>query len=120
MQGYSVAAVDYAVDVLLAVAETPDQGVSEIARRLGGSKQRIFRMLRTLEARGLLVRDRNRVHDRAARRRTVRDHADAVDPEQHRTAGLVRKQIGRPICDLIHDLIRLANGEATDSIFFTI
>ena len=32
---YSVAAVDYAVDVLLAVAEMPDQGVSEIARRLG-------------------------------------------------------------------------------------
>ena len=57
MQAYSVAAVDYAVDVLLAVAEMPDQGVSEIARRLGGSKQRIFRMLRTLEARGLLVRD---------------------------------------------------------------
>jgi IclR family transcriptional regulator, KDG regulon repressor len=57
MQGYSVAAVDYAVDVLLAVAELPDQGVSEIARRLGGSKQRIFRMLRTLEARGLLARD---------------------------------------------------------------
>jgi len=57
MQSYSVAAVDYAVDVLLAVAETPDQGVSEIARRLGGSKQRIFRMLRTLEARGFLVRD---------------------------------------------------------------
>jgi DNA-binding IclR family transcriptional regulator len=57
MQSYSVAAVDHAVDVLLAVAEMPDQGVSEIARRLGGSKQRIFRMLRTLEARGLLVRD---------------------------------------------------------------
>jgi IclR family KDG regulon transcriptional repressor len=57
MQSYSVAAVDYALDVLLAVAEMPDQGVSEIARRLGGSKQRIFRMLRTLETRGLLVRD---------------------------------------------------------------
>jgi DNA-binding IclR family transcriptional regulator len=57
MQSYSVAAVDYAVDVLLAVAEMPDQGVSEIARRLGGSKQRIFRMLHTLEARGFLVRD---------------------------------------------------------------
>ncbi len=51
-KSYSIEAVDCAIDVMLAVAAEPDLGGSEIARRLGGSKQRIFRMLKTLEARG--------------------------------------------------------------------
>lgn len=56
-KSYTIEAVDCAVDVMLAVAAEPDLGGSEIARRLGGSKQRIFRMLKTLEARRIITRD---------------------------------------------------------------
>lgn len=55
-KNYRIDAVDCAIDVMLAVAAEADQGISEIARKVGGSRQRIFRMLKTLEARGLIER----------------------------------------------------------------
>jgi IclR family KDG regulon transcriptional repressor len=56
---YRIDAVECAIDVIMAVAEQPGLSISEIARRVGGNRQRIFRMLRTLEGRGLLQRGAN-------------------------------------------------------------
>jgi len=52
---YTVDAVNTAVDILMVLAEQPNIGLSEIARRTGHGKARVFRLIRTLEARGLLV-----------------------------------------------------------------
>lgn len=53
---YTVAAVDEAVRLLLLVAAQPGLGVSEIARRSGNTKGRVFRLLTTLEQRQLVSR----------------------------------------------------------------
>lgn len=54
---YTIAAVDRAMRVLEALAEKPDQGVTEIAQRLGLTKSLVFRILATLEARAYVSRD---------------------------------------------------------------
>lgn len=56
---YKIEAVDCAIDVLMAVTSEPDLSMSDIARKVGGSRQRIFRMLKTLEARGLIEKSRD-------------------------------------------------------------
>ncbi|AHF75781.1 IclR family transcriptional regulator [Sodalis praecaptivus] len=56
---YRIDAVDCALDVLMIVSSDPHLGLSEIARKLGASRQRIFRMLRNLEARGMIERSRD-------------------------------------------------------------
>lgn len=53
---YRIEAVDCAIDVLQAIAEEPGLAMADIARKVGGSRQRIFRMIRTLEARDLVTR----------------------------------------------------------------
>jgi len=52
---YTVEAVDAAVALLQIVANEPDLGLSEIARRAGLGKARVFRLVKTLEGRGLLT-----------------------------------------------------------------
>ncbi|MGO8264146.1 helix-turn-helix domain-containing protein, partial [Rhizobium ruizarguesonis] len=42
------------IEVLLNVAKNPDIILTEVAHNLGETKQRILRMLRTLERRGLV------------------------------------------------------------------
>ncbi len=59
---YIVDAVDEALGLLLLVAEQPSLGVSEIARRAGLTKARAFRLLTTLEHRGLIAREANAAH----------------------------------------------------------
>ena len=54
---YKVAAVDRALLVLETLAESPRQGATEIATRLGLTKSLVFRLLATLEARGVVARD---------------------------------------------------------------
>lgn len=53
---YTVSAVDEAITLLLLVAAHPGLGVSEIARRSGNTKGRVFRLLTTLEQRQLVRR----------------------------------------------------------------
>jgi len=53
---YTVAAVDEAITLLLLVAAQPGLGVTEIAKRTGNTKGRAFRLLTTLEQRGLVSR----------------------------------------------------------------
>lgn len=54
---YTIAAVDRALTVLESLAEHPQQGVTQLSRRLGLTKTIVFRLLSTLEARGFVVRE---------------------------------------------------------------
>ncbi|WP_439685159.1 IclR family transcriptional regulator [Cupriavidus oxalaticus] len=54
---YIVDAVDEALGLLLLVAEHPSLGVTELARRAGLTKARAFRLLATLEHRGMIARE---------------------------------------------------------------
>ncbi|AMP02477.1 IclR family transcriptional regulator [Collimonas pratensis] len=56
MADYTVAAVDEALALLLLVAQSPGLGVTELSVRSGNTKARTFRLLYTLEQRGLLHR----------------------------------------------------------------
>lgn len=55
-RNYQIAAVDRALLLLEAVAERPNQGVTDLARTLGLTKTIVFRLLHTLEERGFVVR----------------------------------------------------------------
>ena len=57
---YRIAAIDRAVSVVEALAEEPGQGVTGLAERLGLTKSLVFRILRTLEGRGVVVREPGR------------------------------------------------------------
>lgn len=57
---YRIAAVDRSLRVMEALAERPDQGVTDIAQRLGLTKSIVFRILATLQARGFAYRDPDR------------------------------------------------------------
>lgn len=57
MTDYTVAAVDEALGILLLVAQHPGLGVTELSLKSGNTKARTFRLLFTLEQRGLLHRD---------------------------------------------------------------
>jgi IclR family transcriptional regulator, KDG regulon repressor len=59
---YRIEAVDCAIDVLQAIAREPGLSMADIARKVGGSRQRIFRMIKTLEARNLIERGRDRTY----------------------------------------------------------
>jgi IclR family KDG regulon transcriptional repressor len=56
---YTVDAVDKAIGLLNLVAQFPDLGVTELAKRSGNTKARAFRLLGTLELNGLVQRDTN-------------------------------------------------------------
>ncbi len=57
-RGYAVRVVERAVDVLFCVADgVRTVGVSEIARRVGLDKGTVFRLLFTLQKKGLVIRD---------------------------------------------------------------
>ncbi|MCW8060557.1 IclR family transcriptional regulator [Agrobacterium tumefaciens] len=56
---YRIEAVDCAIDVLQAIANEQGLSMADIARRVGGSRQRVFRMVKTLEARNLIERGRD-------------------------------------------------------------
>ena len=56
---YTVDAVDKAIGLLNLVAQFPDLGVTELAKRSGNTKARAFRLLGTLELNGLVQRDAN-------------------------------------------------------------
>lgn len=57
---YRIAAVDRALSVMEALEERSEQGVTELAARLGMTKSLVFRILHTLESRGYVVRDVDR------------------------------------------------------------
>ncbi|MFI4996042.1 MAG: IclR family transcriptional regulator [Hyphomicrobiales bacterium] len=54
---YTVAAVDRALKLLETVAESPNIGLTDLARLTGTTKTLAFRMASTLEARGYLLKD---------------------------------------------------------------
>ncbi|MEM8729191.1 MAG: IclR family transcriptional regulator [Pseudomonadota bacterium] len=54
---YTIASVDRALTLLETLAAHPQQGVTDLARRLGLTKSVVFRLLSTLEMRGFVVRE---------------------------------------------------------------
>lgn len=56
---YRIEAVDCAIDILQTIAAEPGLSMSDVARRIGGSRQRVFRMIKTLEARDLITRSQD-------------------------------------------------------------
>lgn len=57
---YVVASVDRAIQLLVALAERPDTGVTELAEATGTTKSLTFRLLFTLERRGFVRKDAER------------------------------------------------------------
>lgn len=57
---YTIEAVGRALSVLEALAQKPDQGVTELSKTLGLTKSIVFRLLYTLEERGFVYRDPDR------------------------------------------------------------
>ena len=53
---YIVAAVDEAINLLMLVAQHPGNGLTELSKRSGNTKARTYRLLCTLEQRGLVGR----------------------------------------------------------------
>ncbi|SFJ51793.1 transcriptional regulator, IclR family [Bosea sp. OK403] len=53
--GYTIQALDTAISLLMLVADQPDLGLSDLSRRLKAGKARVYRQLKTLEERGLVV-----------------------------------------------------------------
>lgn len=51
---YVVAAVDEALNLLGLIARAPDLGVTELAKRSGNTKARTYRLLTTMELRGIV------------------------------------------------------------------
>ncbi|WP_273692303.1 IclR family transcriptional regulator [Ketogulonicigenium vulgare] len=54
---YTISAVDRALQLLEALADSPESGISELAERTGFTKSLIFRLLYTLEERGFVSKD---------------------------------------------------------------
>lgn len=52
---YTVQALDNAISLLMLVADNPDLGLSDLSRKLGAGKARVYRQLKTLEDRGLVA-----------------------------------------------------------------
>lgn len=59
-KNYTIEAVGRALSVMEALAEKPDQGVTELSKTLGLTKSIVFRLLYTLEERGFIYRDPER------------------------------------------------------------
>lgn len=57
---YVVSSVDRAIEILLTLAEKPDSGVTELAEATGNTKSLTFRLLHTLEQRGMVRKDAER------------------------------------------------------------
>ncbi|UQR66680.1 IclR family transcriptional regulator [Bradyrhizobium sp. C-145] len=52
---YTIQALDTAISLLMLIADQPDLGLSDLSRRLKAGKARVYRQLKTLEERGLVV-----------------------------------------------------------------
>ena len=57
---YVVSSVDRAIEILLTLAERPDRGVTELADATGNTKSLTFRLLHTLQRRGMVHKDPDR------------------------------------------------------------
>lgn len=103
---YRVDAVDCAIDVLLAVTEFPDLSMAQIARKAGGSRQRIFRMIKTLEGRGFIEKTRDGKSFRLGYLALVVGNAAKAQMELVRLAEPVMRDVGMQVDETIQLRIR--------------
>ncbi len=95
---YLVSSVDRAVALLLTLAEHPDSGVTELAEATKNTKSLTFRLLYTLEQRGLVRKDPER------RTYTLGYRALLLGDQSRRQSGLITT--AEPILADLSDLTR--------------
>src|SRR3982074_3367032 len=92
-KGYTIAAIAHALDVLCAFERPPHEfGASELARQLGMTKNHVFRVLKTFEARGFV----RRVEDR------YMIGVRAFEVGQLAIRGLDVVRVARPVIHSLH------------------
>lgn len=103
----AVQSVDRAVSILEMLAESGAAGVTEIASALAVNKSTVFRLLMTLEARGLVVQDSARGKYRVGRTAVllaagasqVRDIVAVSRPVSHELAAAVGETVSVAVLD---------------------
>lgn len=103
---YTVDAVDKAMQVLGVVAAQPGLGVSEIARRCGDGRARVFRLLRTLEGRGLVARSGEAPTYRLGYAALLLGSAAASQIDIARLAQPVMRELGRATDETVQLRVR--------------
>jgi len=110
---YTITSVDRAIDLLEALAEHPDIGVTRLAELIGSTKSHAFRLLHTLEQRGYVLKDpatRNyrlgyrslyvgeRARDQASLIKTAQPIMDSLAEATGENVHLVVREQARSIC----------------------
>lgn len=123
---YTISAVDRAMLLLEALAETPDTGISELAEKTGFTKSLIFRLLYTLEERGFVAKDPARrtyslswramlLGDQARRQSKLISAAEPHMDELHRQTGC---NVSVQIRDGLHSVVvAMRRGRQEQRIF---
>ena len=92
---YTVDAVDTAMELLSIIAQAPGLGVTELGRRCGQTKARTFRLLWTLEQRGLVSRTAEDATYRLGYTALIWGTAAVAQNDLVRLAQPVLKQLGQ-------------------------
>ncbi|PYE86473.1 IclR family transcriptional regulator [Phyllobacterium leguminum] len=102
--------VNAAISVLMYVAKQPDVRLSEIARALSETKPRILRMLRTLEHRGLVRKDKSGTY-RLGNTAIVLGTAASTQVDLVRVANPILERLGQKVNETAFLRI-IDNGES--------
>lgn len=105
---YQIEAVDFAVRTLSTISAEPDLSMSEIARRLGGSRQRMLRMLRTLEASDMIERGSDNKSYRLGFRALLIGNAAREQSDISRLAEPLLARMGEAVQETVQ--LRLRDG----------
>jgi len=123
---YTISAVDRALLLLEALAETPDSGLSELAEKTGFTKTLIFRLLYTLEVRGFVTKDAaRRTYSLSWRAMLLGDKArqqsklmSAADPQMDELRSQTGCNVSVQIRDGLHSVVvALRRGVQEQRIF---
>ncbi|WP_395699433.1 IclR family transcriptional regulator [Aquabacterium sp.] len=105
---YTVAAVDEAIKLLFAVAAEPGLGVTELSKRTGITKARAFRLLSTLEQRGLARRHGDNPVYRLGLQALRLGASAAAQLDVVREANLALQELGSALNEMV--ILRVRDG----------
>lgn len=108
---YQIEAVDFAIRTLSVISSEPDLSMAEIARRMGGSRQRMLRTLRTLEACHMIERGSDKKSYRLGFRALLIGNAAREQSDISRLAEPLLARMGETIQETIQ--LRLRDGPET-------
>lgn len=120
---YVVAAVDEALNLLGLIARAPDLGVTELAKRSGNTKARTFRLMTTLELRGLVHKHPEAATYRLGYQMLALGIAAQEQVSLVRVAALAMRELGEQCNENIHlrvrdglESIAIARWESSHSV----